>query len=86
MVDEILLVLYLLSEVSEGNTFTQASHIVCTQGVVLCLWRDLQQKWMTADFSQAFISVAPSCWQVNSADQMLLVSGKLLFISSSVVP
>lgn len=44
-------------------------------GVVLCLLRDVRQKWMTSDFSQPFISMALSRWRVNSADQMLLVSG-----------
>lgn len=45
------------------------------EGLVLRLPRDVNQKWVTSDFSQALISMAPSCWQVNSADQMLLVSG-----------
>lgn len=59
----------------KGKAFTQAGGVLYTQGVLLCLWRDVEQKWMLAGFSQAFISMAPSCWQVNSADQMLLVSG-----------
>lgn len=75
VVCEILLVLYLLSEVSQRKMFTHAAVFYTHVGVVLPLLRDVHQKWMTSDFCQVFISVAPSCWRVSSADQMLLVSG-----------